>query len=682
MKSARAKTSLSVLGAGAALAILFTSAGASAMTKATGQSNINAKAAASPWVGSPSPAVVNPAKSSCPSAGPCSGWYEGFSNWASIYTWDDVSSTKTFIVGGMILNAYNWFSAANGFLGYPKTDELDTPNLSGKKQSFQGGTVYYKWGATGAFEVHGWIEAKWNALSATTGELGFPISGEESYGSGKRNKFEHGEIIWDGIAGSWQADTWPVMTSASATQTKSARWITGRAVSTSAPSYALYGCGFTPNSTVTVRVNNRAQRQSLGTATASSSGCFSLSTGTIGAAYNIGGVVTFEADDGAANGHYAVAGLPWSFTACFNAGLSKSYFMVRKEGRFTWCVDPALWTTNASGLLGFDMGFPEEGLSKIEDDFGVPYGGSPLTVQVYNGDGGFGTPSDFGAGVIVPGNAFLASPPDWGHISILHETVNQYTSYIAGFWPPDWWADHKSPFPAFVTWRVLSELGLSTAYNTEYRYNHGKGPLNNNPLNPDYDPSYVPGYNSPIWDPQVLFFEGLAASGWSTFAHMFQYLTDDDIDLAALDPDYISKLRTEYVLAYLSLGHGQNLTSQAATTYHVGQIPYLYVNGVYQDCWRENLGCGPDAGAQEDWSLVAYTPSSAVVTAVADAHCRIAWADNAGDVSDATLARAYLQNGFYNSALQVLSANNLATCDANCPSECGCYQAHCAAPWH
>lgn len=680
MKLSSIRTSIPIVAS--TLAMLLAASSAAAMTKGTGTSNITAKAAANPWVGSPSPATVYPGTSSCAFLGPCSGWYETFSNWARIYSWDDTSSTQTRIVGGMILNAYAWFNHANGFLGYPRTDELDTPGYTGKKQIFQGATVYYRWGATGAFEIHGWIEQKWNALGATQSELGFPTSGEETYGGGKRNFFENGEVIWSGVVGSWQNDVWPVMTSVSATPTRgTTRWITGRATNTTNPTYVLYGCGFTPSSTVTVRVNNRSARLSLGTTTADASGCFTKSTGAISSTYNIGGVVTFDADDGTTNGHHEVVGLPWSFTDCYRASPYQSYYMVHKEGRATWCVDPNLWASNHADILSFDLGFPEEAMSQIESDFSVPYGGADLTVEVYDGGGAFWTPSAFGPGVVIPGNAFLASPPDWGNIAIMQELVNQYTAYIGGFWPRDWWADHKSPFPTMVNWRVLDEMGLSSAYATEFDYNHGSGPSSNSSSHPDHDP-YFTG-TGVVWDPQVTFFESLAtpAQGWTTFASMFQYMKQDGIDLGAVDVGEISKLRSEYTLAYLSLGHGDDVTG-AAIDAHVGEIPYLYVSGVYNDCWRENPGCGPGAGAALDWSLVEYEPDTAVVTSIADAHCRVRAAYNQGDTYESIVARNQLRGGYYTGALGTLSATGLAVCGAGCPSECGCHASHCAAPWH
>src|SRR5262249_30735001 len=148
-------------------------------------------------------------------------------------------------------------------------------------------------------------------------------------------------------------------------------------------------------------------------------------------------------------------------------------------------------------------------------------------VQVDGLSGGFHTPTDFGAGVYMASSGFTN---DWGHIGIAQEVVNAYTASIStGWWPRDWWADHKSPFPTYVNWNVLQDLGLADdSYTFEYDLQHGPGPtvkgVVNGCLSHECDPygwlnpsNPSLGLLSPSgqWDPQLMIYNRLKnAAGW------------------------------------------------------------------------------------------------------------------------------------------------------------------------
>ena len=59
-----------------------------------------------------------------------------------------------FEVHGDILQKYKLLGAEAGFLGYPTTDELITPDGFGRFNHFQNGSIYWT-PDTGAHEVHG-----------------------------------------------------------------------------------------------------------------------------------------------------------------------------------------------------------------------------------------------------------------------------------------------------------------------------------------------------------------------------------------------------------------------------------------------------------------------------------------------------------------------------------------------
>ncbi len=96
-------------------------------------------------------------------------------------------------VRGGIGAAWSRLGSQAGFLGYPVTNELAAADGVGRYNVFQGGSVYYS-PATEANEVHAGIRAKWAALGAETGTLGYPTSNESTArdGVGRYNTFQRG----------------------------------------------------------------------------------------------------------------------------------------------------------------------------------------------------------------------------------------------------------------------------------------------------------------------------------------------------------------------------------------------------------------------------------------------------------------------------------------------------------
>lgn len=100
-------------------------------------------------------------------------------------------------VGGAILSKYQEMRGQNSPLGCPTSDELTTPNGRGKYNTFDGGSIYWT-AATGAHPIWGAIRDKWGSLGWENGKLGFPVSDELANpdGQGRRQQFEGGTVYW------------------------------------------------------------------------------------------------------------------------------------------------------------------------------------------------------------------------------------------------------------------------------------------------------------------------------------------------------------------------------------------------------------------------------------------------------------------------------------------------------
>jgi hypothetical protein len=113
-----------------------------------------------------------------------------------------------------IESKYAALGGAGGFLGNPVTEELSTPDGSGRYRYYQGGAIYWS-PQTGAHEVHGDILSKWASLGWERSSLGYPTTDEDTTEfvwatppgqptpppvpagrAGRYNDFQHGSIYW------------------------------------------------------------------------------------------------------------------------------------------------------------------------------------------------------------------------------------------------------------------------------------------------------------------------------------------------------------------------------------------------------------------------------------------------------------------------------------------------------
>ena len=119
--------------------------------------------------------------------------FQGGSAWWS-------PTTGAAVVHGSLHAAYTAAGAERGPLGYPRTDELRTPDGRGRYNHFAGGSAYWS-SATGAHVVRGGVLDRWAAERWEAGRLGYPTRDVVAVPGGLRGEFERGTITWDAATG-------------------------------------------------------------------------------------------------------------------------------------------------------------------------------------------------------------------------------------------------------------------------------------------------------------------------------------------------------------------------------------------------------------------------------------------------------------------------------------------------
>ena len=114
-------------------------------------------------------------------------------------------------VHGDIRVKWAQLGGSGGFLGYPLTDETGCPDGHGRFNHFEGGSIYWT-PETGAHEVHGDIRQLWAELGWERGRLGYPTSDERDtpgVPGGRNSEFQGGAIVWtptEGADARWRID--------------------------------------------------------------------------------------------------------------------------------------------------------------------------------------------------------------------------------------------------------------------------------------------------------------------------------------------------------------------------------------------------------------------------------------------------------------------------------------------
>jgi LGFP repeat/Cysteine-rich secretory protein family len=125
-----------------------------------------------------------------------SGRYRHYQG-GSIY-WSSASGAHE--VHGAIRDKWAGLRWEQGFLRYPTTDELRTPDGIGRFNHFQGGSIYWT-PATWSHEVHGAIRDKWASLGWERGFLRYPTSDEVAVTGGRASYFQGGQVYWSAVTG-------------------------------------------------------------------------------------------------------------------------------------------------------------------------------------------------------------------------------------------------------------------------------------------------------------------------------------------------------------------------------------------------------------------------------------------------------------------------------------------------
>jgi len=133
------------------------------------------------------------------------GRFNHFQN-GSIY-W--TPQTGAHPVSGDILAEWSAQGWEGGPLGYPTADEIATPGKPGKVQGFEIGAMYSS--ANGTHAVLGMIMGKYGELGWENGWLGFPKSNEVPIkDNGRFTEFEGGNIYWSPGTGAWSVENGPL----------------------------------------------------------------------------------------------------------------------------------------------------------------------------------------------------------------------------------------------------------------------------------------------------------------------------------------------------------------------------------------------------------------------------------------------------------------------------------------
>jgi len=333
------------------------------------------------------------------------------------------------------------------------------------------------------------------------------------------------------------------------------------------------------------------------------------------------------------------------------------YVMVYQSAESMVCVDKTIWSVpeNAAAIRRF---FPYLDAVIVYDKelFHVQTPAKPFLFEITKPSPIAHTGCDLTAlngghyCNTVGGDTFTRSfqnpktheqvPGFWAYLLTLHESINVFSGLLSGGWPSDWWADHRSPFPSAMDIEFMRAIAQSDA------------PLDSATKSAllaaaqAQEERFTNSARSHSYDPQVALYLKLFRDfgGFKGFSNSFHYaIGEDHLQWPSVSQvrtftgdDNHSELLTEYVIAYLHLGFG---TDKDLT-------PLFRAAGV----------------GELDKKIPPYTIDSAKVKAIADAHCSIRAAANAGEKVKKQLHE--LQEGNFAQAM------GHGGTSASCPSEC------------
>jgi hypothetical protein len=317
---------------------------------------------------------------------------------------------------------------------------------------------------------------------------------------------------------------------------------------------------------------------------------------------------------------------------------------VYRSATTVWCVEQSVISKYGTFPSEF-FTYGDNVIAEMPLLFKVPPAGIyTFEASVPNGSAHTGSEC-CNLGVTVTGDAFYNDAYNakgfWGYLLSLHETINDWTGQVTSGWPTDFWADHVSAFPNSMDWHIMETLGKKDNDNNLVTASAGQ------------KARFYPGGDSV--DPRVGMFDqiyDLPNYGYDGLSRVFGFIENDKISLDNLGVPNPDKKRTEYVIAFLSLGAGKPVTSIMKSA-HVGD--------------------GTDDGAGQGDAT--YSVVDADIDAIANAHCAIVSAKAQG--VDTSKDESAFQSGNF-TGVQAAGA-----CGTGCPGECGCKSStnKCVAPW-
>lgn len=119
------------------------------------------------------------------------GAYQNFQN-GTVY-WNRGRNTA-YTLKGCIRSKYNTEGGAEGWLGYPTSEERKLKN--GASQSFENGQIHWHAGDNHTHATHGAIQSYWASQNWENGWLGYPTSDEQTNSKGASQQFQGGEVLY------------------------------------------------------------------------------------------------------------------------------------------------------------------------------------------------------------------------------------------------------------------------------------------------------------------------------------------------------------------------------------------------------------------------------------------------------------------------------------------------------
>jgi LGFP repeat len=180
------------------------------ISTATAQAAVNAKATANPAIGTATPTNAITFVGN--------GWRQAYTKENANIWISQCDNTGAHIVQGVIEDEY--VTADGGgdgtVLGYPVSDEQETPSGDGRMSFFESGGILFSSVNDTKFTVHGFIWDRYFNMNTTLGGLGYPTSEEQAFSnsffSGRISDMQNGSIVFDSaLSGEGVlASTWPV----------------------------------------------------------------------------------------------------------------------------------------------------------------------------------------------------------------------------------------------------------------------------------------------------------------------------------------------------------------------------------------------------------------------------------------------------------------------------------------